>query len=305
MKHYVDIERVRFEDEGLTKTNTGAFEVGDHIQISEKIDGANASIAYEDGKLKAFSRKNELNMSNNLRGFWNWVQTLDADKFADLGKRICFGEFLVRHTIAYNQDAYNQFYVFDMYDTETEEWLQQTEVKEFAENHGLNYVHVLYDGPFVSWEHCMSFLHSPAYGDNQEGIVVKNESKLNDKSNRLPVYLKIVNAQFKETQLKNHVKKVLDPNDIEERKLADEHANELVTVARVKKEIGKMIDEGILPEEILPTHMGIIAKNLSQRIYNDIDKEDHDTLMGYMSKYLGKAISTVAMNHAKRIVLGG
>lgn len=305
MKYFIDIERARFEDEGLTKTNLGRFEVGDHINITEKADGANSSIIYEDGKLKAFSRKRELDMRETLRGFWNWVQTLDANKFADLSNKVLFGEWLVSHTIKYNPDAYNKFYVFDMYDLENQKWLPQTEVKKFAEDHGLIYVNTLYDGEFISWEHCMSFLHSPAYGNDQEGIVIKNQDKLDYADDgRNPAYIKIVNAQFKETQLKNHIKKVLDPNDEIERAEAAEHANELVTEVRVKKEICKMIDEGLLPELLTGKDMAVIAQKLPKRIYEDIDKEDHNTLMAYSNQYLGKAIGSVVMNYARKIVLG-
>lgn len=306
MKHYIDIQRARFEDEGLTKVNTGAFEVGDHINISIKIDGTNAAIAYEDGQLKAFSRKRELDMSNTNRGFWNFVQKLSPNDFADLGKMICFGEFLVSHTVKYYPESYNQFYVFDMYDTETGKWLSQTRVKAFAESHGLNYVMAVYDGEFISWEHVKSFLNTKApYGDTNEGVVVKNQSKLDladDDHN--PAYIKIVNAQFKETKIKNHIRKVLDPYHIEQKALADEHANELVTEARVRKEINKMIDEGLLPETLAPKNMADIARLLPKRIYADIDKEDHDTLIVYSDEYLGKSIGNVVMNYARKIVIG-
>ena len=306
MKHYIDIERARFEDEGMSKYNLGRFEVGDRTVIQEKLDGANCSCLYEDERLKCFSRKKELDERETLRGFWNWIQKLEASKFADLGSRILFMEYAVKHTITYSNDIYNQPYVFDMYDTETKKWLPQDVVKEYAESHGLNYIHTFYDGPFISWEHCMSFLHSPGYGDSQEGIVVKNQSKLDYADyEHNPAYIKIVNAQFKETQLKNHVKKVLDPQHIEEKAQAEEHANEFVTEARVRKEIGKMIDEGLLPEELTPKDMATVAKLLPKRIYMDIDKEDHDTLVAYGNEYLGKAIGNVTMKYARQIIIGG
>ena len=169
MKHFMDIVRVKESDDDMVESNVGAFQVGDHIQISEKWDGANSSIAWENGELKAYSRKNELNMNNNLRGFWNFVQTLDKEMFRDLGNRVLFGEWGVPHTVKYNQDAYNKWYVYDMFDKDTEHWLSQTVVKEYAESHGLEYIHVLYDGPFISWEHCKTFLNQPAYGNQQEG----------------------------------------------------------------------------------------------------------------------------------------
>lgn len=307
MKHFMDIVRVKENSEdGMVAANTGAFEVGDHIQISEKWDGANASIAWEDGELKAFSRKNELNMSNNLRGFWEFVQTLDKDEFRDLGNRVLFGEATLKHTVKYNQDAYDKkWIVYDMFDKDTEQWLPQTVVKEFAESHGLEYIHVLYDGPFISWEHCKTFLNSPAYGDKQEGIVIKNQDKLNNPDRRNPFYLKIVNDSFKETQLNNHIKKVLDPNDEIDKAKAEEYAAKVVTEARVRKDINKMIDEGILPEIINSQDMGIVARNLPKRIYDDVIKEESELIGDCVSnKYFGKAVGSQAMNWAKKIILG-
>lgn len=306
MKHYIDISRIRTENESeFSYDNTKGFEVGDHIQISEKVDGANASITLDDdGSLIAYSRKNELNATNNLRGFWNFVQTLDKDKFQDLGNKIAFMEWLVPHTVKYNKDAYNQAYMYDLYDKDTEQWLPQTEVKAFAEAHGLNYIHVLYDGPFISWEHCKTFLNSPAYGDSQEGIVVKSQSKLNTPDKRLPFYLKIVNESFKETQLKNHVKKVLDPQHEADKKSAEEDAEKVVTEARVRKDINKMIDEGILPEQISPKDMGLIARNLPKRIFEDIMKEESNSI-DISNQFIGKAINNRVMVLARTIVLGG
>ena len=65
-----------------------------------------------------------------------------------------------------------------------------------------------------------------------------------------------------------------------------------------------MIDEGLLPELLTGEDMAVIARNLPKRIYYDIDKEDHDTLIAYDNQYLGKAIGNVVMNYAKKIVLG-
>lgn len=308
MKHYMDISRIKGVDESeLTVSNTGAFEVGDIIQISEKWDGANASISLDDnGNLIAYSRKNELNYQNTLRGFWNYVQLLNSKDFSDLRNMVVFGEWGISHTVKYNADAYNKWYVYDMYDNDTEQWLPQSMVKEFAESHGLEYIHVLYEGEFISWDHCRTFLNSPAYGDSQEGIVIKNQSKLNNPDVLNPFYLKIVNDSFKETQLKNHIKKAVDPQQEEEKNKADEIANEVVTEARVRKEIFKMIDEGILPEKLQPSDMAIVARNLPKRIYDDVVKEELEHLSDSVgNQFFGKSVNSVAMNYARKIILGG
>ena len=60
----MDIER--FKDKYID-----GFNVGDYIQISEKIDGSNAAIRYdaETDTVVAQSRNNILGLQNNLRGF--------------------------------------------------------------------------------------------------------------------------------------------------------------------------------------------------------------------------------------------
>lgn len=305
MKHFMDIVRVKENDEGMTAANIGAFEVGDRIVIQTKVDGSNAQIAWEDSELKAFSRKFELNMNRNLHGFWNFVQTLDKEKFRDLGNRCLYGEWLVKNVIHYDQDSYNKWYVYDMYDKNTERWLPQDIVKEYAESHGLIYVHTYYDGPFISWEHVRSFLDKPMYGDKLEGVICKNMTKLNDPDCRNPFYLKIVNDEFCETKINNHIKKILDPQHLEEKAQAEECTAQVVTEARVRKDINKMIDEGILPETINPQDMGVIARNLPKRIYDDVIKEESELIGDCISnKYFGKAVGSQAMNWAKKIILG-
>ena len=87
MKHYIEIQRLRTEDvvidDNLTlEKNTQAFLKGDIISITEKIDGANASIFYDKHvqKLRCFSSRNELDFSNQLRGFYSYVQGLDSSR---------------------------------------------------------------------------------------------------------------------------------------------------------------------------------------------------------------------------------
>ena len=308
MKHFMDIEQVReidipISEDVIKKNNVRTFEVGDHIVIQEKIDGANASFTYEDGKLVAFSRKKELDYQNTLRGFWNWVQTLNAEEYKDDARYIFFGEMLVSHTVKYFQDAYNKFYFYDMYDKIEEKWMPQDFVKQMAEKHNLEYVHTFYDGEFISWDHVKSFLHSPGYGDSQEGCVIKNMTKLNNEDCRNPFYLKIVNDEFKETQKVNHIKKVLDPHHEMEKAHALELMQSIITENRIKKELGKMIDEKILPSEITPQDMRIVSKTLCKRVYDDCVKEEPEIIQE-VGEYGGKLCNQLSMQYARHIILG-
>ena len=98
---------------------------------------------------------------------------------------------------------------------------------------------------------------------------------------------------------------MLDPQHQEEKNKAEEIAKEVVTEARVRKEIHKMIDEGMLPETLQPQDMKIVAQNLPKRIYDDVVKEELDYISNTIgNQYFGKSINAITMNLAKKIVLG-
>lgn len=300
----MDISRVKFGDK-LTPSNIGGFEVGDIIQISEKWDGSNASIRYdvETGKLIAFSRRLELSFDNTLNGFWNYVQGLDPEGYKDTPNYVIFGEWGVKNATTYKPEFYKNWYVYDIYDVEEEKYLPQNEVKKFVEEHGLTYIHVLYEGEFISWDHCKTFCNSPAYGDKQEGIVIKDQSKLNNKYSRTPFVLKIVNKCFSEVKKDNHKQKIEDPQKIKEREYAQNIVDQIVTRRRIEKEIYKMRDEGIVPEKIAPQDMKIVAQNLPKRIYQDCLKEEKE-LVEAAGEFFGKLCGSKSMYYAKEIILG-
>ena len=306
MKHFIDIENLRDETVdlgGITRErNDQAFFKGDTISITEKVDGSNASIRYdtETGKLVAFSRKQELTFGNTLDGFWNFVQGLNAADYADTPNYVIFGEWLRKNKIVYNAENMHKWYVYSIYDTANEKWLTQDEVKLFAEKHNLNYVHELYYGPFISWEHCKTFCHSPQYGETQEGIVVRNLSAL-ERGERFPHVLKIVNESFKETQ-KQRIK-VVDPEKEKAKQEATELLKGIVTRNRVEKMLLKLRDEGIIPETITPQDMGLLAKNMPARIYEDCMKEEPEVKQA-CGEFAGKLCSGLTMSLVREIVMG-
>ena len=290
-KKFMDISRIK-EDTELTVANTNGFEVGDHVVIQIKFDGANASFRYdtETGKLAAFSRKQPLTYNNTLSGFWNFVEQLDAEQFKDYSNYVFFGEWAVKNKIIYKPEYRKIWLMYDVYDVEKQCYLPQTEVK------------ALYDGEFVSWEHCRSFMNKVVYSETiEEGIVVKNQSKLNDPNSRTPFVLKIVNDKFAEV-MKTRVKEI-DPEVEAEKAKASEIVESIVTRGRVEKEIYKMRDEGILPEKIEPQDMKIVAQNLPKRIYEDCVKEEKESVVA-CGEYFGKMCGSTVMKHAKSIILG-
>ena len=297
MKKYVDIER-------LKDKFAEAFKVGEHITITEKIDGANASFAVgEDGKLIAFSRRNELTPESNLQGFYEYVQSLDPTMISCvLGTRyIFFGEWLVKHTIKYPQEKMKQFYVFDVWDTEIEQYIPWEQTKQMAEFCGLKMVPVFYDGPFISWEHVYSFVGKTEMGGEPtgEGVVIKSQDRLDNKFSGTPAYVKIVAKEFSEVH-QSKPQKDIDPAKVAARQAAEALAETIVTSRRVEKAIQKFVEDGIVPENWDEKDLGTIAKNLPRAIYNDCVKEEPETVA--QIENFGKICGSLSMKLARGLI---
>ena len=317
-KKFIDIDYIREDDlvigkkddgtDAIRPKNTGAFEPGDIIQITTKIDGANASIAWDEttNKLEIFSRTNLLNSPGALRGFYDYVKTeiepkTDWSIYKDF---VFFGEWCVGHTIkSYNKEWFNKWRVYDIWCKSTGCYVSQEQVKAICKQLSLDYIEELYYGPFISWDHCKSFLNkSIAYGPEQEGIVIKNQSKLNNENNKAPAYLKIVNECFKESQHSKKDKKTLDPEAEAAKAEAVKLAASIVTEARVRKLILKLIDEGLVPAELQPKDMGVVMKQLPKRCFADCLKEESETVK-QLGEFAGKFIAAEAAKQARKIVL--
>lgn len=293
-KKFMDIQRIK-ED------ISGNFEAGDFIYIEEKIDGANASIRYDPKAniVVAQSRKQILSPTNNLRGFYEFTQKLDVNSVKSaLGSNlIIFGEFLVPHSVDYPEDKYNKFYVFDVYDTEAEAYLPQKDAINIANQLNLMYVPIFYVGEFVSWEQCMEYVgRTDLGGEFGEGIVIKNQTKLNDPNTRQPFYLKIVAEKFVETKTYKS-KKPKSAEELQSRAEAEAIVESIVTDARVTKILHKFIDEGILPEKWGASDMSIVAKNLPKAVYEDCLKEEPEIVKSVVN--FGRISGGICMRIAR------
>lgn len=296
MKKYKDIERLK--DKYAT-----AFKPGEHITITEKIDGANASIVVnENGTLTACSRRNELSESNTLQGFYNFVQSLVPEDVATVltPRYILFGEWLVKHTIKYPEDRMRQFYVFDIYDTETEQYMPWEFTKTVAAFLNLKTVPLFYDGPFTSWEDIYSYVGKTEMDAEPtgEGIVIKSQDRLDNKFSGTPEYVKIVAKEFSEVHdSKPHN---IDPEKLAAKTAAEELAKTIVTERRVEKSIQKLIEDDIIPETWDEHDLGTIAKHLPRAVYNDCVKEEPETVEKIDN--FGKICGSLTMKIARGLV---
>lgn len=301
MKHYLDIERCK-------QKYAETFQNGEHIIIQTKIDGSNASIAYDEKNdcLAAFSRRQHLNEQNTLNGFWNWVQTLNVEYFKKiLGARyIIFGEWLTPHSVKYPENILKKFYMFDVWDKETEQYLTQREsiaIYNALHEYLPNYVHTLYDGPFVSWGHTLNFLKENTYGESpcMEGIVIKRQDHLDSKSSNLPYYVKIVAEKFSEVH-GSKKQKTIDPEALAKKEAEKELISTIVTPQRVQKLLFKFIEDGVIPQDWDEHNMKDISKIIPRAVYNDCIKEENEIVI--QCENFGKISASLAMSHVRNLL---
>ena len=307
MKKYLDIERCK-------QKYAETFNVGEDIVIQEKIDGSNASIRYdeESGTLKAFSRRLELSADNTLNGFWDYVQTLNLDTFKEiLGSRyIVFGEWMgAKHAIKYPENVYGKFWMFDVWDAQTEQYLPYEETRSFYdkliacgnEDNKFNFVPVFYIGKFESWEKTSELVGRTEVGAEPtgEGIVIKRQNCLDSKSSRLPFYVKIVSEQFSEVH-KSKKQKAIDPEAIAKKEANLALAATIVTPQRVQKMIYKFIEDGLLPQDWDEHNLKDISKILPNAIYKDCVKEENETVQ--QVEDFGKVAAKLSMSIVRDLI---
>jgi hypothetical protein len=273
------------------RSTIGLLEVGDEIVIQEKIDGANASFMLDNGKVRAFSRNTELNESNTLGGFYQWTQSLDKKRFME--GVLYFGEWTNRHKVHYPEHE-KQFFLFDIYNLISEQYMSFYFVDLEAFATGLNLVPVLYYGVYESPEQLQSFVGRTELGgrignvESGEGIIIK---KVHDDNN---VFIKLVTEQFHE------VRRLKTSKDMQKEQLFVEST---VTTPRVEKLLFKLVDENILDENFGIEDMGTILKHLNKRVLEDVLKEESDSLPEeHDPKQLSKAVARKVVPVVKQII---
>lgn len=298
------LEHKNFMDIKAFKTGMAdAFQVGDKIHISEKLDGSNASFQYntETGELDCFSRNNTLTASDTLFGFYGYVKALDVKSFSHSPGYRFFGEWNLRHLVRYQEDQIKQFHCFDVWDVDMKEWMPQDFVRAICSRLELNYAPELYCGPFISWEHVASFVGQTKFGlKNGEGVVVKNQDKLNSKNERMPSVIKLVSAEYQESMGKE-IREPINPDELAKRAYLNELTESIVTEARVEKLLYKGVADGMFPENWGPTTMGLIAKELPRLMYHDCIKEEPEVVAKVDD--FGKRAGAHTMGIVKKMLL--
>lgn len=275
MKMYCKIKRPDNAKEQIEK--------GTEVIIQEKIDGSNTAIYNDNGKIRYFSRSQELTGEDGLNGFIKWIKFRENKILENLPiGYVLYGEWLGQGKINYNslakQGKIEPYYAFDLVKeivdrpTDDEDFTRVfasiDEMKEIANKIGLKIVPELDRIILNSYEELKQ-----KYVDNQksalegtdcirEGIVIKTI----DGHKRI----KIVGDKFQEVKsIKNGETK--SPYSFLDKYITPMRVCKFLTTIGIEnpktedyREIFKKLD--IIAEDILNEEKEQILKEISRII---------------------------------------
>jgi len=260
------------------------------VHVQEKIDGANASIWKDkDGTIHCGSRNNDLTLKGNpFNGFVEYVKNHKGiNNYLDIfPEQRLYGEWLVRHTIGYDESSYGHFYLFDVENSDGDVAPIDT-VDEIAQSYSIRAPH--YHGLFtnITMEEVKLLAQNSALGEKCEGVVIKPVDFVNQYGER--TYAKYVNEDFKED---NGVT-FGGNNKHSDTYIEMKYANKYVTLPRVQKIVKKV-------EATLEGPRGMEMKNIPQVMgvvfYDVMTEEGHN-----MAKELAKSNYSFSFKSFKRI----
>lgn len=246
-----------------------------HVQ--EKVDGANASIWFDkdDNAIHFGSRSRDLYLANdNFNGFGDWVRNhpdLPAF-FAQYPTVRLNGEWLVRHTIGYNELSYKKFYLFDMMveEGEVEEMIHPSIMYDIAPKYKIPTVALIGNFENPTLDDIKAHAGYSVLGEKGEGVVIKNMTFINKYGSR--GHAKYVTQEFKEDNAVTFGGNNKHSEAYEE----TYYMNKFMTLARVQKVLHKLESKlGKLSEKNIPEIMGTC--------YHDVIAEEGWTLAKEMS----------------------
>jgi hypothetical protein len=257
------------------------------VNVTEKLDGANLSVWLGDGgEIRVGSRNNDLTANGNeFNGAVHYCNAHEGIKSFFVNNPDCrlYGEWLVRHTLAYNETAYKKFYLFDIYQ---DGYWQQDIVQEIGKEYGIETVPYLgeFTNPTLPELTKLVEGQKSVYGEKREGIVIRNPEFVNqfgDKCNA-----KLVSEGFMED---NGIT-FGGNNKYSEAYWEQYVSNKYITIERVQKimnkiqpEVNEKLDMKHIPRIIGTVYHDVITEE-SWDIASKAKSIDYDTLKRICSK---------------------
>lgn len=244
--------------------------------IQEKLDGANASIWLgDDGNIHYGSRSRDLFLAgDNFNGFGDWVKANEENLkslFAELPFARLNGEWLVRHTIGYNELSYKKFYMFDIDIEDGSNTKLIESMYVLAERHNIPTAQLFAKIYNPTLEQIKEFAGKSEHGPKGEGVVIKNLNFVNKFGDKQ--FGKFVTQEFKE----DNAVTFGGNNKTSESYHEMYYVNKFMTLPRVMKVFHKIeASEGRLSEKHIPRIMGTC--------FHDLMAEEGYTIAEEMSK---------------------
>lgn len=228
--------------------------------LQEKIDGANTSIWLEDGEIHCGSRTRDLTKAGDgFNGFVDYVKNHEGiQNLFNLNKDLNIrlnGEWLVRHTIGYNELNYKNFYLFDI--EIDDKVISMDEMYKMAETFGIKTAHLFEVKENPSLDDIKKHAGKSMLGSKGEGVVIKNINFINKFGDMS--FAKYVTQEFKE----DNAVTFGGNNRSSETYNEMYYVNKFMTLSRVTKIFHKLESmEGRLDMKHIPRIMGMCYHDL-------------------------------------------
>ena len=159
----------------------------DKVSIYEKLDGGNVQIRNHNGRILAGNRSSYLTDKFvrskahilECRWFGDFLKWASGNySFYNLPEdKIVFGEWLAKHTLDYNLENMNKFYVLDVFDLEKERFIPYENASKLLNNLGLEdvrFLSLIFKGK-IRYEELERLVDKSDYRNGKaEGLVIKN-----------------------------------------------------------------------------------------------------------------------------------
>lgn len=225
-KSYMHVERLGSpETEGLLENNV--------VIVTAKVDGTNACVYWDKDKeqVGAGSRKRALSIAKDNADFYAWMRSSHEEAVAlrrfitDHPYYIVYGEWLgsskfIGSIKTYDSSSLGHMYIFDVYDTELQKYLNEKTWRDLVAAYGLNdwCVEILGILDHPSYEDIVELAENNKFllsnAENKgEGVVCKAQNWRNKYGRQ--VYGKVVLAEFHEHKKQAHKKVNTQAENIE------------------------------------------------------------------------------------------
>lgn len=273
------------------------FGESEEVWIEEKIDGSNVCCEVDDAnQFRCYGRKYELGEWYSNSGSYQKLLAIEDKVRANIPSNlVLYFEYLSKHHVKYADDKVNILYLIGVYDKSTNKYLLPNEVYKYAEVLGLTTPVCFYNGQFKDWSIARGLVGKSAFGAEQgEGVIVKAY----DKQTGIKM-IKIVGDAFKEV-MKQDTAAVQAKIDEAVRKR--EIVQGVVTPARIRKQLYKMQEEGLISsvENMSEEDRRIAIKHIGGYICADCSAEEPELV-----ESLGKDFGKYAFIISRQYIEGG